>query len=281
MHINDHFDLGVINITPNSFSDTERLIDEKNLINRLKYFRSFKNIVWDVGFESTAPMNQAITLVEEKERFFYFQKVLKQNQIKVPNIISIDSYKVENYPFFYQQLKKANKNLKIIFNDVSGIVDNQLFDFLKSHPDAYYIYCFTEVKSRDEVLFHMQNLKQNRQIVNDLIKQFEKVFTLFKKHGLSDRLFLDPSFGFSKLLNENWELIESRAEWLATLDSLGINNRILIGLSKKSFLHKLIDSKNPKEDSEFIHYEIISWFRQTHPQRFFFRVHDPAILGNI
>lgn len=281
MHINDHFHLGVINITPNSFSDSERLIEEKNLINRLNYFKKFKKLVWDVGFESTAAMNQAISLVEEQDRFFYFQKVLKKHSIKIPNLISIDSYKIENYDFFYQQIKKQNKKAKIIFNDVSGIVDHKLIDFLKNHQDAYYIYCFTEVRNRHEVHLHMQNIKTNRQVVADLVLQLIKVYQLFKQHDLADRLFLDPSFGFSKSLNENWDIIEERDRWLSILKNYGINNRILIGLSKKSFLHKLIESSHPKDDSEFVHYEIISWFKETDPHRFFFRVHDPAILGHI
>lgn len=279
MKINDLFHLGVLNITPNSFSDTERLIDETNLINRIQYFNQFKNIVLDIGFESTAPMNSPITLQEEKERFHYFLDVLKKSKIKFPSLVSIDSYKIENYHYFYQQIKKLAPKTKIIFNDVSGKVDDNLFDFLNKHKDAYYIYCFTEVFSRETIHTHMQLLKDNRRVVDDMEQSFFYIINKFKNFHLIDRLFLDPSFGFSKKLDENWMIIDNRDDWINKLIKMGLQNPVLIGLSKKSFIHKLIDSPNAKEDSELVHYEIISWFRETNAQHFFFRVHDPAILG--
>lgn len=277
----DHLNLGVINITPNSFSDTERLTEETNLVKKIKYLNQFKNIVWDVGFESTAPMNLPITKEEEVLRFQYFIKILNKYSFKIPSVISLDSYKLENYQFFYQELLKLNKNIKIIFNDVSGVVDKELIEFLKNNKQAYYVYCFTEVNSREVIHSHMKNIKLNRNITEDMTLNFSRVINLFNQNKIASKLILDPSFGFSKSLDENWQIIEDRDKWLKEIKIKAFSGKFIIGLSKKSFLHKLIDSDNSKEDSELIHYEIISWFRESSPDSFIFRVHDPAILGRI
>lgn len=264
--------LGVINITPNSFSDGGKNLNREVLISNLKYFANFKNLIIDVGFESTAPMNQAITSIEERQRFLFF---IDQNKIiDQLKVLSIDSYKVENYPFFYDHLKKLNPDLKIIFNDVSGITDAELINFLKKHKDAYYIYSFTNVKKRSDVLNHMKSIFKGKNIVNLFNQKVLKVYKQFLSAGIEKKLIVDPAFGFSKSFEQNWQLIDRFHEVQIPADL-----PILIGFSKKSFLRLNINSNDPKEDSELIHYFLIKELEAVNPH-IIFRTHNPHLCKN-
>ena len=275
----DHYKiLGVINITPNSFSDGGLNLDPDFLLNTLHFFSSNKKLIWDIGAESTAPMNSKISQEEELNRFRYFFNLIKEKKMKLPKVISIDTYKFDVMKEVYFEIKKLSPKTQIIFNDVSGVVDDELLSFLSNYKDLAYVYCFTKNVGRENVHDHMKNVKASEDIVMEMMESFYRVSSLFKIHHLENELILDPCFGFSKTLDENWKIIDDFSRVLKIKKQMKLNHPILIGVSKKSFIHKLIDSNNPKEDSEFIHYKIISEFHQLDTDQIIYRVHNPVLV---
>jgi dihydropteroate synthase len=269
--LNRYKRMGVINVTPNSFSDGGINLNSKILQCNLNYMMSFKDLIIDIGFESTAPFNKSISATEERKRFNFFLNNFKS--LSDLKIISIDTYKIDNMIYFYEKLKGKNEKIKVIINDVSGVLDNSLFELLIKLPDAYYVYTATRIKNRKKLHTHMDFLPSPIDIKLEVKEQFLQAIHLFSKNGLSHKLILDPGFGFSKTLDENWELINNFEMVIKE-----ISHPVIVGLSKKSFLRAKINSDDPKNDSEFIHYELIQELKET-KNNLIFRIHDPLIYS--
>jgi len=270
--------LGVINITPDSFSDGGKFLDESNLLSTFLLFSKNPELIIDVGFESTAPMNSPISFNEEKNRFLLFLNFLKKNpEIKLTEL-SLDTYKPESFRFFYQELKKYNPAIKLIMNDVSGVLDNDLLKLLKDLPDIDYVYTCTRIPDRSKTLEHMTFLKKEEDTIVDELKiHFQKANVWFFKNQLTQTIFFDPGFGFSKTFEENWDLIENFSNWINAFPE----HPWVIGLSKKSFLRKkCADQKDPMAASEVLHKEIVQDFLKLSRTPILFRVHDPQIVSN-
>jgi dihydropteroate synthase len=268
--LNRYKRMGVINVTPNSFSDGGINLNSKILQNNLNYMMSFKDLIIDLGFESTAPFNKSISVLEERNRFNFFLD--NCNNFRKLKIISIDTYKIENMIYFYERLKEKNKKITVIINDVSGVLEDNLFEILKKLPDVYYVFSATRIKNRKKIHYHMDFEPSKRDIKLEVKEQFLNAINLFSKYGLSHQLILDPGFGFSKSVEENWELINN---FEIIIDE--IDHPVIVGLSKKSFLRAKIKSDDPKNDSEFIHYELIQELKEK-KKNLIFRIHDPLIF---
>jgi dihydropteroate synthase len=116
--------MGVINITPDSFSDGNQY-NQYSLFQN--YFqKSLKHFdVIDIGAESTAPFNQAIDAKDEMDRYQVLIQYIQENDD--PKItLSLDTYKCDVFHYLYQIVKKHWKDSKLIFNDVSGKIDDDL-----------------------------------------------------------------------------------------------------------------------------------------------------------
>lgn len=276
--------LGVINITPNSFSDPQKkIIDHDQLLSQLKTFKDYPNLILDFGFESTAPMNTSITLEEERSRFDQFLAKIKDVDLS-NRWISFDTYRPLNYAYFEEQFKTRYSGNGFIFNDVSGVIDSELLEFLKKKIDQenfYYIHSSTHIPSRDHVLDHMKFLNEEN-IIQTSTTQFQKAHQIFKENGLLPKIIFDPAFGFSKTYEQNWELINRFSELLINLKESGIVQPWLIGLSKKSFLRKALpDSTDPFLDSEILHAKIIKELLSKNLGHLLFRVHNPELVEGV
>lgn len=271
--------LGVVNWTPNSFSDSGLWLNHKFFHESFAYFLSDKKLIIDIGFESTAPFNQSISKNEEKERFLAFLREFKKYQINESRLFSIDTYRIDNFLFMSESLKEISPKLQFIFNDVSGVVDRELIDFIKkSKKSFYYVYTFSHIPDRGHVQDHMKYQK-NEPILKACADAFIKVFRLFKQNNLADRLILDPGFGFSKSYEQNWELLEHFDKVIYQVGIEGFKGAYLLGLSKKSFIRKEVPSLNPAEDSELIHYYFLLELLKIKKNHLLFRVHDPSLVN--
>lgn len=269
--------LGVINITPNSFSDPSKFQDSKILIDTLNSYKNKTNLIFDFGFESTAPMNSAITESAERERFNHFFESIKDVDLNGCNI-SFDTYRPSNYRYFEEQFKTRYINQTFIFNDVSGVLDNELLEFLKTKKDQsnfYFLYSFTHIPSRDSVLNHMDYLV-NEDIITLAVKKFTDAYKKLSDLGFKDKIIFDPCFGFSKTYEQNWELLNRFEEVVNCLD---FDVPWLVGVSKKSFLRKsLPESHDPYAESEILHEKIIKNILIKKMGHVIFRVHDFDIV---
>lgn len=271
--------LGIINLTPNSFSDGNNCLNNEVLIKTISNFKSYPRLVLDFGFESTAPINTPISLTEEKKRFDDFFDVVKKIDLS-GSWISFDTYKISNYRYFEEQFNRHYKNCGFIFNDVSGSFDPELREFLvekKEKGNFYYLFNNTHIPSRAHVLNHMDFTKNENIILltsENLLHKYEK----FLEIGVENKIIFDPGFGFSKSYEQNWELLNRFEDLINIFKNKGIILPWVVGISKKSFLRKSIpNSLDPFNDAEILHRKIIKDLVSKQLGHMLFRVHDPRI----
>lgn len=265
--------MGVINITPNSFSDGGESFSAEKCISKINELLNLDVQYLDFGAESTAPFNSKIDSKEEIERFenILFPSLV---HLDIPeNVrISIDTYRPETFKRVYDEISK-NFVRPLIWNDVSGVIDNEVFNILKECPNSEYVFSHNNVNSRDDVLNHMDYCNEG-DIVSQLSLYFEKGLEQFKANGLEERVILDPCFGFSKTYEQNLDLIKN----IEILTSK-FNNTWLLGISKKSFLRKFLNvSDSNNIEIEVLHGLILSnWAQKITENEVIIRLHDPSI----
>lgn len=272
--------MGVINVTPNSFSDGGIYLDKKNLQDRFVFFLQNEGVIPDIGFESTAPMNSSLTAEVEWQRFEFFLEVARNHHLN-GKLISLDTYRPQSFFKMSRELQKVNPELTLIFNDVSGVLDEELQNVLTALTKPfYYVYSFTHIPDRFHVLSHMQfNKNHSTSILSRLLESTRKAYSFFSDLNLQDALIIDPGFGFSKSYEENWEIIDRWGEFVEGLEKERIRCPILVGLSRKSFLKKrlLLDLGRDcsLEELESLHFKCVNNIASASLSRPIFRVHSP------
>ena len=218
--------MGILNITPDSFSDGGKFNNlklAKKQINKL--INDGANII-DVGGESTRPGSTKVLQSIEWNRI---KKSLKY--LKIKNLFtSLDSRKS------YVMKKALNFNINLI-NDVSGLsYDKNTIDFLNKTKIPF-------------VLHHMRGSPKTmqinpkyRNILLDIYDYFEKKLDFIKKKGIKhSQIILDPGIGFGKNLKHNITLINN----ISIFHSLGLP--IMLGLSRKRFIKEISGLNDSKE----------------------------------
>ncbi len=277
LNLNQYQTMGVINVTPNSFSDPVSSLDSTRYIKQLNEFLSIPNLIIDLGFESTAPtvpMNQAITKTEERKRFLEFLAQIRGFNF-AGHVISFDTYRVDNFLFMKDRFSEIHSDCEFIFNDVSGVLDNDLAKALEQES-FHYIFNSTHIPSRNVVNHHM-TFTQEGDPIEKTLNSFMRAEEYFIKLGCLHRLILDPGFGFSKSYEQNWTLINRFSDLLKSLPENLKKTPILIGLSKKSFLRKALMTES-FEESELLHFKCLVDFMKLERNPLLFRVHDPKIV---
>jgi dihydropteroate synthase len=269
--------LGVINRTPNSFSDHGLSLEINFFTKQLHSFLDDPTVIIDIGFESTAPMNSAISLEEEKGRFLDFLEASKGFDFS-DRYISFDTYKPANFLFMAEFFKRLHPKVSFIFNDVSGVLDNELRETLLKFKgqNFFYIYTSTHIPSRDHVLQHMSFVKKE-DIIRSTADAFKNAQEWFKALRMEGHLILDPGFGFSKSYEDNWVLIN---EFGLLEEKIRGSSPMVIGLSKKSFLKKYLEktSNLTPETLEELHRKTIENMLKISKTPLLFRVHDPKVV---
>jgi dihydropteroate synthase len=267
--------MGVINITPNSFSDGGNHFHVETCLQKLLEFSQSTSII-DVGAESTAPMNHSISIDEELQRF---QQILLpaliefHTQKKFFPSLSIDTYKFKTIEFMVRELHQLGIK-KILWNDVSGIVDDGVVNFLKENENIDYVYCHNLVPERDKTCLHKSFASDSLDIFQDVSDRFKKTIQLFQANELSYRLYLDPCFGFAKTREQNYQLLNRLPELINSFS----NQNWVIGLSKKSFL-SFSDKKDDFLSREMVHFSILRQLLKVFSEeKILFRVHDPNLV---
>ena len=262
--------MGVMNITPNSFSDGAEFNDESATLSKIEAFKKFKSSWFDVGAESTAPFNDPISFKEEWTRIDSFMtKYL--DCLKDFSTISVDTYKINTINAFLDKYKDNFSH--VVWNDVSGDALGAV-DVLNKYQDISYVLSHNLSPKRELTSDHMNYLAKD--IISDVKGFFIKELSILEKNGIAkNRIYLDPCFGFSKTRDQNYELLKNFAEIYP------LSNRWLIGVSRKSFLQALT-GKELKQDaiaaSEFFHFQILCDLMNFNKDEMIFRVHDQSIF---
>jgi len=236
--------MGILNITPDSFYDGGKYFSLESAIKHAETLISEDADIIDVGGESTRPNSEPISVEEELKRVI---PVIKEIKKIFPNItVSVDSYK-------YEVVKQALELGAEIINDIYALrASPQIVELLKFYPN-------TKV-----VLMHMKGTPKTMQVnpqypngvVNE-IKDFfvERVKFLFEHSIEPQRIILDPGIGFGKTTKHNIEILKNFDEFKTlNIDGKKYNFKILVGLSRKSFIGKILGTEEnpipPKERYE-------------------------------
>jgi dihydropteroate synthase len=213
--------MGVINITPDSFSDGGQFLDSNEAVKHaLELVREGANII-DLGGESTRPGALRVKIDEEQARVLPVIKALMQNaEFKASGaIISIDTMNAQTAALAVAAGAK-------IVNDVSGgLADEQMFAELKNLNCKFIV---SHWRGFSETMDSLNNYTSvAKDVAEELIERVAKA----EAAGISrDRLIIDPGLGFAKDIAQNWHLV-------ARLDELEkLELPILVGASRKRFL---------------------------------------------
>lgn len=212
--------MGIINLTPDSFYSESRASDIDALLNKVEFMISQGMDILDLGAVSSRPNAQHVTEKEELDRLM---KPLAAIRKKFPNLlVSLDTYRTE-------VLKEAIEYDINMINDISGLKEgDKMLEVITENNLPY-------------ILMHMQGSPANMQdnptyqnIMIDLLSFFKEKHFRLRNAGVKD-IIIDPGFGFGKTQDHNFEILQK----LASFEIL--NCPILIGLSRKSMIHKTLN----------------------------------------
>ena len=218
------FIMGILNITPDSFSDGGKYFDGKINLDRViadaaKMENDGADFI-DVGGESTRPGAEKISIDEELERVVPVITQLKKH-IRIP--ISIDTYKS-------QIAEEALKAGAEIVNDISGFHFDEKISEVTSKFNASCI------------LMHIKGTPENMQINPHYENVVEEVYSylmesvdIAKRYKIN-QIILDAGIGFGKNLEHNIALIRNLKKFKE------IGYPLLLGVSRKSFINKIYKS---------------------------------------
>jgi dihydropteroate synthase len=274
--------MGVINITPNSFSDPDKFKSYSQFRDHFIDMLAWADVI-DIGAESTAPFNDSIDSAIELERFekFLFPLVIELNDPHM--ILSIDTYKPEVFYEVYLVVKHYWPNTHLIFNDVSGKIDDELIQILSDTDlDFDYIYSHNLCKNRSMTSSHMDCISKNDSFdfIDEMASYFKIGLELLDPITFNRKVFIDPCFGFSKNRSQNQFLLKNIHFFLEKIPS---NISVVYGISRKSFLRVPRDL-DPKTTENAIVLDqmqtvfIYDLLQNAIEREFLFRLHAPHSL---
>ena len=217
--------LGVLNLTPDSFSDGGKFNTKKRGISHAINLINCGADLIDVGGESTKPGSKAITESLEWNRINKILRLLIKK--KIP--LSLDTRKSKIME------KGINQGVQLI-NDVSGLeFDVNTVNILKKYKIPFVI---QHTKGLPE---NMQKKPSYKNELLDIYDFFEEKIKLVRSKGIKhNNIILDPGIGFGKNLKHNMSLIQN----ISIFHSLGFP--LLVGNSRKSFIKELSGKNDSK-----------------------------------
>ena len=229
--------MGIVNVTPDSFSDGGKYFSLDSAVDRaLKLIDDSADII-DIGGESTRPGSDPVSVDEEIKRTIpVIKKIIK---LRKDAVISIDSTKSE-------VAKQALDSGAQIINDISGLTfDENMITTAKKFDAAVVI---MHIKGNPKTM-------QDNPYYDDVVKEvYDFLFVQSKKakqNGI-EKIIVDPGIGFGKNVDDNFTLIKN----LDYFQSLGYP--VLIGVSKKSFIGKTLNLEADQREVGTVVLETIS-----------------------
>jgi dihydropteroate synthase len=214
--INETYICGILNMTPDSFSDGGSYADENEGYERAVKMMEEGAVIIDVGGLSTRPGYVEISEDEEISRIL---PVIKKIRTLKNAVISVDTYR-------YEVVKAALAAGADMINDISCLKDERLAE-LAAGTDA--AYC----------LMHNRNAGEHPygELIDDIKEDLQKGLDKLLKAGVKkEKIMIDPGIGFAKDYEENLKT-------LAKLDSFNdMGYPVLLGISRKSVIGKALDT---------------------------------------
>ena len=217
--------MGVLNVTPDSFSDGGQLyrdgrVDTDALLKRAEQMLGEGADILDVGGESTRPGATVVSEAEELDRVATAVEALDQHY---DTIISVDT----STPSVMSESAKCGAGL---LNDVRGFQRPQA---LQTAADSGLALCVMHMQGEPDT---MQTAPTYSDVVQDIAEFLSQRLAHLGAVGIDlDRVVIDPGFGFGKTAEQNFELLAR----LEVLSNLG--QPVLVGLSRKSMISSVLD----------------------------------------
>ena len=220
--------MGIINVTPDSFSDGGLYHDSENAVDQALRLIADGADILDIGGESTRPYADPVSVSEELARVI---PVIEQIRTFSDIPISIDTMKAD-------VAREALQAGATMLNDVSALRhDPLMIDLLKQ----------TDV---EVIIMHMKGTPGTMQdnptysdIIAEIISFFQERLTLLDSEGVDlERITIDPGIGFGKNMEHNLSILKH----LEKLSSLG--RPVLLGHSRKRFLGDITNIDTPDRD---------------------------------
>lgn len=221
--------MGVLNITPNSFSDGGEFLDIEKAKTHLNQLIGDGADIIDIGAESTKPYSKEVSAKTQIDRLQPILEYIKSNNIKTP--ISIDTRNAE------VAQKCINLGANII-NDVSGFdFDPKMVEVIANNPQIKVILQHSKGTPEEmQISPHYDNLMEEI-----FINLKSKIAFALSRNVKKENIIIDPGIGFGKTKSHNMEILK-RWEELR-----GLGCPILIGLSRKSLL-EMPNATNEEKD---------------------------------
>lgn len=222
--------MGIINVTPNSFSDGGDFADPDTAIKHgLQLIKDGADII-DIGGESTAPGVEPVPLEEEKKRVLPVVEAL----VKLGAVVSIDTMHAE-------VAEEALAMGPVIINDVSGTRVTEEMIQLVAKSGAHYILMHNRGDAQT-----MDSLANYDDVVAEVLAELTAIRDRFIAAGAKpEQIIIDPGLGFAKKSKHNWILLQN-------LDKLAeLGHPVLVAASRKRFLGRALKKASlrfaPKE----------------------------------
>lgn len=218
------FIMGILNVTPDSFSDAGKYLKLEDAILRAKQIESEGADFIDIGGQSTRPGAVEIPAEEELNRVIPVLKTLSK-EIKIP--MSIDTYRSE-------VAGEALKHGALIVNDISALNFDKDMAKVISRYKATAILMHIKGTPRD-----MQVNPEYHDLIAEVLTYLENGMWKANVEGI-DQIIIDPGIGFGKSVEHNLHLIKNMYEFKK------LDCPIMLGISRKSLIGK-IDGSNINE----------------------------------
>ena len=213
--------MGILNVTPDSFSDGGLYNTHQKAINRVDEMIAQGADIIDIGGESTRPGAEPVSEKEESARVI---PVIKEIVRKFNIPISIDTRKTE-------VAKKALDAGAHIVNNVEGLKNNGILGKIVARYDVPIILMHMRGNPKT-----MQKDIKYRSVVSDIIEELKNSITLARDAGIrEDNILVDPGIGFGKTTDDNLKIINRINDFKI------LKKPVVLGPSRKSFIGNVLN----------------------------------------
>ena len=222
--------MGVLNVTPDSFSDGNQYNSLESAIDHSKLLVTAGAQIIDIGGESTRPGAQRVTLEEEQQRVIPVIEAISKLDLGAQ--LSIDTMNAATAELAVQ----AGAS---IINDVSGgLADENMFAVAAKHDVQIVISHWRGHSDIMNTLASYQNVAE--EVSQELQARVDDAIAAGIKR---ENIILDPGLGFAKDMKQNWQLVARLDE----IEKLGLP--VLVGASRKRFIAGALDEEEPNSVS--------------------------------
>ncbi|GBU07703.1 7,8-dihydropteroate synthase [Bacteroidales bacterium] len=212
--------MGIVNLTPDSFFAASRQLTEASILEKVHQHIAEGADIIDLGGYSSRPGADFVSEEEEKKRLDFGLSIIRRAYPEV--LISVDTFRSNIARHCFDKYRID------FVNDISaGVLDGNMFSTIAELKIPY-------------IMMHMRGTVENmmdfthyEHLFSDIFLYFSKKISELRQMGVSD-IILDPGFGFSKTMDQNYIL-------MSKLESFDIFDLpLLIGVSRKKMIRNLL-----------------------------------------